>query len=35
MFINTIAIHAQKIYISFRQILGHMIDNPKTHIPTK
>lgn len=35
IFINTIAIHAQKLYISFRQILGHMIQNPRVHIPTK
>lgn len=35
MFINTLAVHAQKIYISFRQILSHMIDNPTVHIPTR
>ena len=34
-FVNTIAVNAQKIYISFRQILGHMVENPKVHIPTK
>ena len=34
-FITTLALHAQKIYVSFRQILGHMIENPKLHIPTK
>ena len=35
MFINTIAVHAQKIYVSFRQVLGHMIENPKVHIPQR
>lgn len=34
-FINTIAIHAQKVYISFSQILIHMVENPSVHIPTK
>lgn len=34
-FINTIAVHAQKIYVSFRVILVHMIENPKVYIPRR
>jgi hypothetical protein len=34
-FINTLAVHAQKIYVSFRVLLCHVIENPKTYLPTR
>ena len=34
-FINTLAVHAQQLYISFRQILGSIIDHPKVYLPTR
>lgn len=34
-FIYTIAVHAQKIYMSIRVLLAHIIENHKSHLPTR
>lgn len=34
-FINILAVHAQKIYVSLRVLLAHIIENHKIHLPTR
>jgi hypothetical protein len=33
--INTLAVHAQRIYVSLRVILVHVIENAKVYLPTR
>lgn len=35
LFIDTLAIHAQKIYLSIRVLLIHIIEHHKLHLPTR